>query len=274
MFLAILAIAIFAPLVAPHDPMKQNLGDNFLPPVWKNGGSWSYPFGTDPLGRDIMSRLIYGARSSLLISVGAVVIGMAIGFFTGLIAGFYGGVTDATLMRLGDVQLAFPFVLFAIAIFAVSPNRTVWHLMAVLGISSWVIYARIVRSRVLSERNKATPGRSGGRRVEMARYAPLCPAQCLAGDRANSLAQSRLFRGDRITLELYLTRAEAANTFMGFDPSRWPAIHDAGPLDGASARIRHHHYRIGRRAGSRWIRRCARSQADPGRVPANPARSS
>ena len=153
-FLAILAIAIFAPLVAPHDPMKQNLGDNFLPPVWKNGGSWSYPFGTDPLGRDIMSRLIYGARSSLLISVGAVVVGMAIGFLTGLIAGFYGGVTDATLMRLGDVQLAFPFVLFAIAILAVSPNRTVWHLMAVLGISSWVIYARVVRSRVLSERNK------------------------------------------------------------------------------------------------------------------------
>ncbi len=153
-FLAILAIAIFAPLVAPHDPMKQNLGDNFLPPVWKNGGSSSYPFGTDPLGRDIMSRLIYGARSSLLISVGAVIVGMTIGFFTGLIAGFYGGATDATLMRLGDVQLAFPFVLFAIAILAVSPNRTVWHLMAVLGISSWVIYARVVRSRVLSERNK------------------------------------------------------------------------------------------------------------------------
>ncbi len=153
-FLAIVAIAIFAPLVAPHDPMKQNLGDNFLPPVWKNGGSWSYPFGTDPLGRDIMSRLIYGARSSLLISMGAVVAGMAIGFFTGLIAGFYGGVTDATLMRLGDVQLAFPFVLFAIAILAVSPNRTVWHLIVVLGISSWVIYARVVRSRVLSERNK------------------------------------------------------------------------------------------------------------------------
>jgi peptide/nickel transport system permease protein len=97
---------------------------------------------------------MYGARSSLIISIGAVVVGMAIGFVTGLVAGFYGGAADTTLMRLGDVQLAFPFVLFAIAILAVSPNRTVWHIMAVLGISSWVIYARVVRSRVLSERNK------------------------------------------------------------------------------------------------------------------------
>lgn len=153
-FLLIVLIAILAPLIVPHDPLKQNLGDNFLPPAWKDGGNWTYPFGTDPLGRDIMSRLIYGARASLAISIGAVVIGMAIGFVTGLIAGFYGGATDTTLMRLGDVQLAFPFVLFAIAILAVSPNRTVWHLIAVLGISSWVIYARVVRSRVLSERNK------------------------------------------------------------------------------------------------------------------------
>ena len=141
-------------MIAPHEPLKQNLGDNFLPPAWKDGGDWTYPFGTDPLGRDILTRLIYGARSSLIISIGAVIVGLAIGFVTGLIAGFYGGFTDTTLMRLGDVQLAFPFVLFAIAILAVSPNRTVWHLMAVLGISSWVIYARVVRSRVLSERNK------------------------------------------------------------------------------------------------------------------------
>lgn len=153
-FLAILILAIVAPWIAPHDPMKQNLGDNFLPPAWKDGGDWTYPFGTDPLGRDILSRLIYGARSSLIISIGAVFVGLAIGFAVGLVAGFYGGLADNTLMRLGDIQLAFPFVLFAIAILAVSPDRTVWHLMVVLGISSWVIYARVVRSRVLSERNK------------------------------------------------------------------------------------------------------------------------
>lgn len=153
-FILIALIAIFAPLVAPHDPLKQNLGDNFKPPMWVNGGDATYPFGTDPLGRDLLSRLIYGARSSLIISVSSVILGGVIGFLIGLLAGFFGKWTDTVLMRLGDIQLAFPFVLFAIAILAVSPERTVWHLIAVLGISSWVIYARVVRSRVLTEREK------------------------------------------------------------------------------------------------------------------------
>jgi len=153
-FLIIVAVAVFAPVLAPHDPLEQNLGDNFKPPMWRDGGTSEYPLGTDPLGRDILSRLIYGARYSLAISFGAVIVGGVIGFITGLVAGFYGGWTDIILMRLGDIQLAFPFVLFAIAILAVSPNRTVWHLIAVLGVSSWVIYARVVRSRVLTERAK------------------------------------------------------------------------------------------------------------------------
>jgi peptide/nickel transport system permease protein len=153
-FLAIALIAIFAPVIAPHDPLRQNLGDNFKPPMWVDGGDSIYPLGTDPLGRDILSRLIYGARASLFISVGAVFVGGVLGFFVGLLAGFFGKWTDTVLMRLGDIQLAFPFVLFAIAILAVSPSRTVWHLIAVLGISSWVIYARVVRSRVLTEREK------------------------------------------------------------------------------------------------------------------------
>ena len=153
-FLLIVLTAILAPLLAPHDPLEQNLGDNFKPPMWKGGGDSTYPFGTDPLGRDILSRMIYGARYSLAISVGAVIVGAIIGFVAGLVAGFYGKWTDTVLMRLGDIQLAFPFVLFAIAILAVSPDRTVWHLILVLGISSWVIYARVVRGRVLSERAK------------------------------------------------------------------------------------------------------------------------
>lgn len=153
-FALIVLVAIAAPLVAPHDPLKQNLGDNFQPPVWSEGGTTTYLLGTDPLGRDLLSRLIYGARSSLLISVSAVLLGGGLGFVIGLIAGFFGRWTDTVLMRLGDIQLAFPFVLFAIAILAVSPERTVWHLIVVLGLSSWVIYARIVRSKVLIEREK------------------------------------------------------------------------------------------------------------------------
>ncbi|MCC6792895.1 MAG: dipeptide/oligopeptide/nickel ABC transporter permease/ATP-binding protein, partial [Thermomicrobiales bacterium] len=151
---AIALVAIFAPLVAPHDPLTQNLGDNFKPPMWKANGTSEYPLGTDPLGRDLLSRLIYGARYSLAISAGSVVLGCAIGFLVGLLAGFFGRWTDIVLMRLGDIQLAFPFVLFAIAVLAVSPQRTVWQIILVLGLSSWVIYARVVRSRVLAEREK------------------------------------------------------------------------------------------------------------------------
>jgi len=152
-FLAIVLAAIFAPVIAPHDPLKQSLGNNFKPPVW-NGGSWEYPLGADPLGRDLLSRQIYGAQNSLLVSAGAVIFGGVLGFLIGIISGYFGGWTDTVLMRIGDVQLAFPFVLFAIAILAVSTERTVGRLILVLGISSWIIYARVVRSRVLSERQK------------------------------------------------------------------------------------------------------------------------
>jgi peptide/nickel transport system permease protein len=153
-FALLLLVAILAPVVAPHPPLEQHLGDNFKPPVWKDGGVWRYPLGTDPLGRDLLSRLIYGARYSLFISITSVVLGGALGFVVGLVSGFFGRWTDTVLMRLGDIQLAFPFVLFAIAILAVSPNRTAWKIVLVLGLSSWIIYARVVRSRVLTEREK------------------------------------------------------------------------------------------------------------------------
>ncbi len=153
-FLLIAAIALLAPVIAPHDPLQQTLADNFKPPVWEEGGTASYPLGTDPLGRDLLSRLIYGARYSLMISVSSMLLGSALGFAIGLISGYFGGLTDTVLMRLGDIQLAFPFVLFAIAVLAVSPERTPAHLILVLSISSWIIYARVVRSRVLSERGK------------------------------------------------------------------------------------------------------------------------
>jgi peptide/nickel transport system permease protein len=153
-FLLIALIALLAPVIAPHDPLEQNLGDNLKPPMWVEGGSATYPLGTDPLGRDLLSRLIYGARYSLVISVSSVLLGGSLGFVIGLVSGYFGRWVDIVLMRLGDIQLAFPFVLFAIAVLAVSPERTPAHLILVLSISSWIIYARVVRSRVLSEREK------------------------------------------------------------------------------------------------------------------------
>jgi peptide/nickel transport system permease protein len=110
--------------------------------------------GTDPLGRDIASRLLWGARNSLFISISAVLIASSLGFVIGVVSGFFGGWVDAVLMRLSDIQLAFPFVLFAIAVLGVSLERTPPLLIAVLGLTTWMVYARVVRSRVLSEREK------------------------------------------------------------------------------------------------------------------------
>jgi peptide/nickel transport system permease protein len=150
----VLFVAVFAPLVAPGDPLRQDLTSILAPPFWAGDGSFEHPLGTDALGRDVASRLAYGARNSLLVAVFAMLIGSVLGLITGLLAGFYGGRLDSVLMRLGDVQLAFPFILLAIIILGVIPDRSAAHLILVLGIPGWIIYARVVRSRVIAEREK------------------------------------------------------------------------------------------------------------------------
>jgi peptide/nickel transport system permease protein len=145
--------AAFAPLIAPHNPLRQDLANSLAPPVWA-GGSLDHPLGTDVLGRDTASRLLFGARNSLAISVGAVLVGSVLGLATGLAAGYFGRWVDAVIMGLGNVQLAFPFILLAIAILGVTPERTHLHLILVLGIPAWIVYARVVRSRVLAEKKK------------------------------------------------------------------------------------------------------------------------
>jgi peptide/nickel transport system permease protein len=117
------------------------------------GADPNYLLGTDQLGRDIVSRLIYGARISIVVSVSAVVFSAFLGTIIGLFSGFYGGKIDSVFMRLADVQLAFPFILLAIAIIAVlGPNLQ--NIIIVMGITGWVIYARVVRAEVLSLREK------------------------------------------------------------------------------------------------------------------------
>ncbi|MEX0667275.1 MAG: dipeptide/oligopeptide/nickel ABC transporter permease/ATP-binding protein [Acidimicrobiia bacterium] len=148
----ILVVAVFAPMLAPSDPSVQDLSNILAPPMWVNGGSAENLLGTDALGRDLASRLMFGARNSLLVSVSAMLIASTLGLTTGLVAGFLGGKIDSVLMRLGDIQLAFPFILLAIAFLGVLTNRTPLHLIVVLGIPGWIVYARVVRSRVLAER--------------------------------------------------------------------------------------------------------------------------
>ncbi|HVR32564.1 MAG TPA: dipeptide/oligopeptide/nickel ABC transporter permease/ATP-binding protein [Acidimicrobiia bacterium] len=152
--IGILVAALFAPALAPADPGAQDLTNILAPPFWDEDGSSAALLGTDGLGRDVLSRLLYGARNSLVISVAAMLLGASVGLATGLFAGFFGGRVDSVIMRLGDVQLAFPFILLAIAVLGVVPNRSAWHLIIVLGIPGWIIYARVVRSRVLAEKEK------------------------------------------------------------------------------------------------------------------------
>jgi len=151
--LVVMFVAVFAGVVSPHDPLEQDLEKTLAPPVWA-GGTGEHPLGTDALGRDIASRIAYGARASLQISAAAALIGALLGLLTGAIAGFFRGWLDVALMRLGDIQLAFPFILLAIAVLGVIPERKPIHLILVLGIPGWIVYARVVRSRVLAEREK------------------------------------------------------------------------------------------------------------------------
>ncbi|HSI93006.1 MAG TPA: dipeptide/oligopeptide/nickel ABC transporter permease/ATP-binding protein [Jiangellaceae bacterium] len=146
--------ALFAPWVAPHDPAAQDLGNILAPPFWDAAGSMEHPLGTDALGRDVASRLIHGARNSLMISFAAMLIGSMLGLTAGIVSGFLGGKVDTVTMRVGEIQLAFPFILLAIAILGVIPGRTPLHLILVLGIPGWIVYARVVRSRVLAERER------------------------------------------------------------------------------------------------------------------------
>jgi peptide/nickel transport system permease protein len=149
----VLMVAVFPEPISRHDPYEQDIENILAPPVWA-GGSGEHPLGTDPLGRDLASRLAFGARTSLEICVVAALLGALLGLVTGSVAGFFRGWLDVGLMRAGDIQLAFPFVLLAIAVLGVIPDRKPIHLILVLGIPGWIVYARVVRSRVLAERDK------------------------------------------------------------------------------------------------------------------------
>jgi peptide/nickel transport system permease protein len=153
LLLGLIATGLLAPYVAPHNPVRERLLDRLLPPVWTEPGDWQYPLGTDHLGRDLVSRIIYGARVSLVVGFAAVAIGGAVGTTLGVAAGFLGGWTDECIMAVADMQLAFPTILLAIAIIAVlGPSFT--NLVIVIGLSGWVTYARIARGQVLSLREK------------------------------------------------------------------------------------------------------------------------
>jgi peptide/nickel transport system permease protein len=145
--------ATLAPWVAPHSPTAGRLAARLTPPAWQADGSVGRLLGTDLLGRDVLSRLIWGARISLLIALSATVLGATVGSLLGLVTGYYRGRVDGVVTKLIDVQLAFPFVLLAIAVIAVA-GPSIPVLIVVLAIGSWVGHARIVRGLVLGLRER------------------------------------------------------------------------------------------------------------------------
>ena len=146
-------VAVFGPWLAPVDPNRQSIASRLAEPLTASPLGTTYWLGSDMLGRDVLSRLLYGARISLLVGLAAIVIGGAIGIVAGLVSGYFGGWVDDVTMRLGDMQLAFPFVLLAI-MFLVVLGPGIGNLVLVLGIGQWVTYARIVRAETLSLREK------------------------------------------------------------------------------------------------------------------------
>jgi len=151
--LGVLLAAAFAPLVAPFDPLEQDIGQRLREPGWQDAQGRVHPLGTDHLGRDILSRIVFGSRIALVVGLAAVVISGLLGMLIGLLAGYFGGRVDDFLMRLADIQLAFPFILLAIAVIGVL-GPSLRNIIIVIGVSSWVVYARVVRGEVLSIRER------------------------------------------------------------------------------------------------------------------------
>jgi peptide/nickel transport system permease protein len=153
--LAILVVAVgcalFPQWIAPHDPYAQDLTLRLLPPAWAEKGQWSHLLGNDQLGRDVLSRIIEGARVTLFVSLFAVIVSCIVGVAAGLVAGYRGGMTDAIILRLIDMQLAFPLILLVIAVVAVV-GPSLGNLIVIMGLSGWPRFARIVRGSVLAVR--------------------------------------------------------------------------------------------------------------------------
>lgn len=147
----ITALCLLAPIFAPDGPVAGQLSDRLKPPVWQEGGSTEFPLGTDQLGRDLVTRLLYSGRVSLLVGFSSVVLSGLIGVVVGLLSGYFGGWFDTVMMRLVDIQLTLPFLALAILVTSVIGTGLL-NIVLLLGIAGWLLYARIVRAAVLTLR--------------------------------------------------------------------------------------------------------------------------
>ncbi|WP_102958797.1 ABC transporter permease subunit [Mangrovicella endophytica] len=152
-FAIIVAVAILAPLIAPHDPVLQDRSALLVPPVWMEGGSWSFLLGTDAVGRDIFSRLVYGARFSLFVGLFVVTLSVSTGVVIGLVAGYVRGWVDALIMRVMDIILAFPSLLLALVLVAVLGPGLV-NAMIAIALVLQPHFVRLTRASVMAEKQR------------------------------------------------------------------------------------------------------------------------
>jgi peptide/nickel transport system permease protein len=152
-FLVIVLSALLAPLLSPHDPLSVDIRHRMAPPAWMDGGTREHFLGTDQIGRDLLSRVIWGGRVSLVVGVSAVLLSATIGVLFGLAAGYFAGRIDWSIMTLINVMLTFPFVLLALAVIAVL-GPSVPNMIMVLGATGWPVYARIIRAETFALRER------------------------------------------------------------------------------------------------------------------------
>lgn len=146
--LFVISIALVGPWIVPFDPQDGNLVDQFIPPIWINGGSMLHAFGTDHMGRDVLSRLIAGARISMIVGFTAVIFSGCVGTLIAITAGYLGGAVDAILMRLTDAMMSMPYLLIGVALAGILGPGLI-NLVVVLAVMGWASYARIIRAEVL-----------------------------------------------------------------------------------------------------------------------------
>jgi ABC-type dipeptide/oligopeptide/nickel transport system permease subunit len=161
--LLIVLVTLAAPWLAPYSPVEVDIQHRLGPPAWMEGGKTDHWLGTDQIGRDLLSRMIYGGRVSLLIGVSAVAISSTIGVLLGLAAGYFGSKIDWIIMTLINIMLTFPFVLLALAVIAVL-GASLLNMVIVLGVAGWPIYARVIRAETMAlrEREFVVAGRALG----------------------------------------------------------------------------------------------------------------
>lgn len=163
LMLLIIGVSAAAPWIAPYSPVEVDIRHRLAPPAWMDRGTPDHVLGTDQIGRDLLSRMIYGGRVSLLIGVAAVLVSSTIGVLLGLGAGYFGPRVDWTIMTLVNVMLTFPFVLLALAVIAVLGPSLV-NMVIVLGVADWPLYARVIRAETMTlrERDFMTAARALG----------------------------------------------------------------------------------------------------------------